>query len=547
VDLATLAGVTRITGDLSLEPQGLMTVELPSLQRVDGQLNLGSNSSLTTISFPALTQVGGQLNLPSNTALTTLNLEALASVGNRFFLTGVPALENFSAPLLETIGGTLMVWGADALETLAFPRLSSVAGAITVEQAAALKALSFPVLSTAAGLTIGSLPQLTELGAPQLATVSGTLFLGNALAPTTLDFSSLISATGLRIEGTKLASLAALSGVTSVGTDGLQMSNNTMLTEALLPALVDIQGQILLNNNTVLTTLSLPEVTQAPSVRIFSSIALSTLSLPKLARVTHDLTIQNTALTTFAVPVTSAGYITVTDNGSLTELTFPFTSKVTTVQIASNAVLETVRFPEITTIACNLVVANAYPTDCVGNSMRDVEYAIYINSPSVKTVSLPALTTVGGQVRLASGALTTLEIDQLTSVNRLTAGSLPFSSWTLPNLTSGAISIGYMPQLTNFSAPVLASTQYLELINTPLLTSVSVPLLQAADSHLTVEGTGLSDLSGFPSFNSAGWYLHVIRNPNLPACAAINFAAQVTAPSKYLSQNTGTGTCAPEA
>ena len=83
-DILALAGVTQITGDLTIGGSSLTDLSgLECLNQVDGYVRIYNSYSIETLAgLEALTSIGGYLRISGNTVLTTIaNLQSLDYIG----------------------------------------------------------------------------------------------------------------------------------------------------------------------------------------------------------------------------------------------------------------------------------------------------------------------------------------------------------------------------------------------------------------------------------------------------------------------------------
>ena len=110
-----IAGLyTEITGNLIITESetNTITLSLPLLQSVGGNVYIYDNPHLTTIDLPQLLSVGGYVNIASNATLTTVTLPKLQTVGG--------------LPKLQSVGGYVNIASNATLTTVTLPQLQSV-------------------------------------------------------------------------------------------------------------------------------------------------------------------------------------------------------------------------------------------------------------------------------------------------------------------------------------------------------------------------------------------------------------------------------------
>ena len=113
--LTRVGGTFSIAGNTS--SSACAAINLPLLERVDGDLTVNQAAGFETFALPALTTVGGELNLRYLRNVTRFELPKLASVGTRiclYYLSGITQLDISGVadlPKLELVG-------CEQLETL---------------------------------------------------------------------------------------------------------------------------------------------------------------------------------------------------------------------------------------------------------------------------------------------------------------------------------------------------------------------------------------------------------------------------------------------
>lgn len=200
-----LDNLVSVAGPLHLDCQASSTLALPSLETVEGTLQLGNTTQLSDLSLPALHTIAGDLRVlstfPEESGVATLSLPLLASMQS-FELpprvrtltldslrtaqrlstheSGSGDLELLALPALEELSEGLFVGGA--ITELLAPELRS-SGVVYVELSA-LEALALPSLTTSEVVSIVSNPALASISLPELELVDELLIEGNEKLPT---------------------------------------------------------------------------------------------------------------------------------------------------------------------------------------------------------------------------------------------------------------------------------------------------------------------------------------------------------------------------
>ncbi len=298
---------------------------------------------------------------------------------------------------------------------------------------------------------------------------------------------------------------------------------NTLLSSVTFPALTS--GSIDIDDNAGLQTLSLPELTSAPTLRLRNNPMLTSLSMTSLTNVrTVDFN-NNGALTTVSCPaLTTGGDFYFAYNDALTTITFPVLTTAGTFVFYGDDALTALSFPALTTMSNFNFHDNAGTTSLSFPALTAGESLTIINNPALTAFSTPALTTAGtfvvnddhvltalslpalttvdtfvvtndwsltsvtadalttaGQFTLAANSVSTFSVTSLTTVDSMLLNSTTFTQLALPSLTSAnTLTLSQNPDLTSISAPVLARLGSLSLYGLPLLDVCT--LLQALNT-----------------------------------------------------------------
>ncbi len=241
LDLALLAGVTEITGDLRIEGAGITLVALPDLLEVGGDVLVGPAPG--ALSLPALTQVGGSFSVSNAASLTSLAAPVLASVGGTLLVTGT-SLSALSLPALTT-AENMEIYSNSALTNLDVPVLESAS--VYVSSNAALTTVELPALTTAGYLILYG-PVLTAVTLAALTTVTFDLQLSTP-ALTSVDLPALTTAGSVTVTSNTLLTSLSLPALTSVSAGALSVQSNPALTSVDVSALTTV-GNLAVGGNT---------------------------------------------------------------------------------------------------------------------------------------------------------------------------------------------------------------------------------------------------------------------------------------------------------
>lgn len=227
----------------------LLALDLDNLGIVTDDAVIHDNEALTAISCNALTYVGGELDIRQESesddgVLSSVDLSSLVSV-NTLYIRYHKVLDRIEFPALQTVDSELHVKLNTALRTVSFPSLERC-GSILFYQGTALKNVSMPLLSTVSGpFDVGFYDTNVNLGHSNLKDLN-------------LDSLRVAGSFRIKFVGLEKLSLPALLFVRNI----FQVTENSILNTILVPRLTDIgteigQGQLILDGNNVLTSLSL--------------------------------------------------------------------------------------------------------------------------------------------------------------------------------------------------------------------------------------------------------------------------------------------------
>jgi hypothetical protein len=491
-DIDVLAPCARITGDLDLGADGLVDIELPLLERVDGDVRLQPSDSLVTISMPELKEIGGTVTRGFWTLeLSSLEVPRLVSVGGSFDLRdGGGPIANVDVECLTAIGGDLAldaplvaphleIVGGDLDAAISAPLLTEVGGELIYQEGGDL-----PALARVGGLILA---RVDAISLPSLVSVTGLARfcpVATTTAPS-LALPALARVGALRIcpwPALTSIDMPSLRRVTGPGTlGGLNLGASGGVTSVSLPALLSIVGTATFSIPTTMNALTTAGVmlvnapVGAAALTTASRITLNAaLAAPALEQVTG--TLMSNAQTMSFPALLSAGAIT------------------------SDASLS---LPALTDVAGDVVLTGTGAVDA--GALRTVGGFLRIVGPrSAEPISLGSLETVGRFVTLTGLAASAVDVPSLLSVG----GDFRFSDTGAMGLTA------------------------------PALTSIAGDLtIQDNDSLGQIDFSALAILDDD---------LHVFRNPSLPTCQATDLEAQLRAAGWTGTADirlNGTGTC----
>jgi len=268
-----------------------------------------------------------------------------------------------------------------------------------------------PACSSSNGLTIQN-----QGDASQLA--GCTSFTGSIkVAPQTsgtINFPTVRSISGdLNIDGA--------TNITAIGADSLQ----------------SIGGKFTLNNLQLLTSLSFPQLTDVGDIAFTGLPNLSLLGFSKNIQQVKTLNIQNTFLSSL--------------NGINLQ-------NVNSIYVANNRMLQSLKF-QVTKIAQAIILLSN--GDQFDVAFPNLETAQNITIRTVKSVSIPSLKNVTGNLGFYENAFTSLSAVNLTSVGSTFAitGNLNLNNISFPILKTigGGFQVQNNTVLTSVDFPVVES------------------------------------------------------------------------------------------
>jgi hypothetical protein len=389
--------------------QGATAATFPALTRLDGTLSMNSVPALETFAAPKLeTAAGITLN---GDALASIDLSSLKQISGTGSLSLTSkALEEVRCPVLETVNGG--IYFPATVRNLEFPALKTV-GSLTVPDAPNPPAMRFPLLKTIKNelyIQSKSLVSLETFSA--VDSIGGRLYLYNASALTSIEgLSSLKSAgsinavgltslTAMDVRGittktldlsgypkgfaltgddnftgelligtpdpdvTDIASAMTVQGFKTVGS--FRFSSYQYYTDATIPWLEKVTGQITFNSGGVLKNISLPNLKSAGGIDIQSYLyELETVSLPQLETITGYLNAAGATVGGFSFGVASSSEITSLVVPKLKSIV----GNMSIIGLTATRKLETVAFPALKSITGTLTITgtnNAVFTDLSG-------------------------------------------------------------------------------------------------------------------------------------------------------------------------------------
>ena len=453
LEAQALVGVTTITGNLTIDAQGLSSIDVTALATIGGRLYVSAFDG--DFIAPSLASVGqgmelssGGVTAPVLTTLTSLWIQTRPGAVNSF-----PALVSIGTLVDQTAATTELV--LPALQTAD----SMLLGAGTVRA---------PVLTTVAAI---ELSKGGALDMPALATIGTFIIDDNITGTTALTLPGLTSIT------TKLA-------VNSVGTATLAFPSLALVGDLLIDYSMHV-------------SLHTPALAHAGAIKI-SGPADDTGTLdwdPAALLDAHRISISHYG--TFA-----------------TTLTFPHLQHlVTDFALWSLPTLQALSFPALTDLGGSLLLytqASVNPVDLQpGRLPLLASIAMPVlahvggnfgvtDLPALTSVSVPALATIDGALRL--GEIPTAAQYPLPALahvgGALNVRGVRYSALALPNLvTAGSLELAYSNTLTTVSLPKLTTVATeIRISDVSALTTVEAPALATFGSLVVAFAHALASM-----------------------------------------------------
>ncbi|KEF51958.1 uncharacterized protein A1O9_11948 [Exophiala aquamarina CBS 119918] len=281
-------GVTQCEsydGDIRLGSAVNGSVSLNGIVTITGDLSVAYGSDIGSLSASDLVTIGDTLSISNNDLLTSLNFPALENV-DTIDINGAPNLTEFKSTIgisnvssIQIIETGLM--DIDWVKSVNISRLE-------VEQNPVLSDIFLPVVNGLGSFTFARNGPAMKLSLASLRSAYNLTFSHVQ----TIDLLSLESVThslGFIANDLKTLSIERLSKL-----DDLMVWNNTALSQLDLPSLTNVSGDIVTNGNSAMESLSLPNL-----ARVRGDIALNgsftNISMPALVDVQGNVIIRSSA------------------------------------------------------------------------------------------------------------------------------------------------------------------------------------------------------------------------------------------------------------
>ena len=534
MNVSALLNATSISGSVSLNSSGLLTLVAPSLTAIGGKLFLLHEDRVAVISMPLLTYVGNGVFLncskANNTALTLVSMPLLAHVGSQFAIGNDyggwhTALTLIYVPVLSVVGGYLEVKQLPSLSSQTFLSVATVGMNVAVLSDPSLTAVYAPQLTLIAGsLLVISNENLARLEMPLLAIVQGNTIFTVCPRLTLLSFPSLLLANGslvLFVLGIRSLSLPLL---TWIGTFA-EVQLNSYLSSVAISRLSTITG-----------------VCRDPSGTYcspFGSAANSVMCSNNVALVVPQAFLKAVGPHPCYSSLPSDGDSCMFNGSSRCDTIFTMTGDVNAATVGA--------LSNFTAIAGSILLSGSTVASLVAPTIAVVSGTVDLSSSDrISVVNFAILTWVGGSISLSSsaagnsvltalcfpqlqyigisllfnlqsgsyfGALTAVVLPALTVVGSdfFLAGCSILTHLSLPALESvgGQLSVTNMTALTALHVPVLTAVFGLQVAESNALLLVSAPQLVALSGVLLILNCLNLSQVALPRLDFIGGYLYV--------------------------------------
>ncbi|MCD8293269.1 MAG: hypothetical protein LUC23_05855 [Prevotellaceae bacterium] len=320
-DMSLFAGTTSATGNSVLE-----SLFLPSLESIEGSLEMKYLTGVTSLDLTALQNIGGSCDLEFLTSLKTLLLPELTHMGDAFtwkYLTNVTTLsmdklteaksisvsDNASTamlagvffPVLERVEGDFVLNANCSTSLLSLPALKSIGGQFALWYFRYLTDLEIPLLTECGSIYFYYLTSMADLDISTIESVSSAQFIAMYELATVKAKEGALNDVTLN-GGSTLSVIPTFEGVETIaGT--LYLTNYTKNGEFTFPGLKHI-GEFKQASSLSGSTLTFPDLETLDTLTLTSCSWLQQFSAPKLAEVTYWNTSYTTLMNTgdFSIP-----------------------------------------------------------------------------------------------------------------------------------------------------------------------------------------------------------------------------------------------------
>lgn len=415
-EMAALAGITVMTGSLTVDGTALGELVLPRLVQVYGAIEVKDNAALVRVSLPALQSVDGRLVLAQDPALTAIEVPRLRQLGG-LVLDGDPALRDLGAlAALREVAGDVQITHDDALAELTLA-IGRIGGGLTIDGNGALARLA-ATASRLGAVHVGSNDQLesVEVGgaaAGRLAQAGAVTIAGNhGLARVAIDADDMAA---IRIADSPRLTAVTVTGARVAGDVSLIGVGELRLAFAAVADAFTIDGRLEVSGPMV--GMTSPQLVVSRTCTIDRSF-LTAFGPEQVSRVDGDLVLRNNPRLTAISTIPVGGFI-IEGNHALTDLGFEFGEQMRgTITIANNANLETALFDGLKRVIGYVTIDGNPALKGFAPSLEEVTGALVIQrNDGMTDIGLRHLWHAGGFAVARCNSLTEIEMPALTLVN----------------------------------------------------------------------------------------------------------------------------------
>lgn len=411
-DISGLASIKEIRYNLVINNSfaGKTLTGLKSLQRLGGfrlggydisndnaTNNISTAPGLTIIELPEMSTVSTDLVINSK-VVKDVKFAKLSNVGGSFIVR-TESLTNTNFSALESVEGDLYIMSTattvnKTLESLKFTALKKCVGVIKINNMFSLTDIQFPLLTSLGSIIMSSNSSFTAFAMPALEKLWGNMDFGSNAALTSVAFSKLKSANDIKIVG------------------------NSKITSLSFPVLTDVKVNMNIQN------------------MLISDVS----AFPALANVGGLLTVSSCANLT-----SIAGFSALKNVNQLVLSTLPaFTQKNLNLSTLESGGVN-IGIGIITTLVMENVKGNMTLSGTIAapipdiTAVKTVTGTVNLSSSNLSTVSLPNLSSVGGNLELQfekSSSFNMPQLKTITGILKITGQNDYSNNTALINLSS---------------------------------------------------------------------------------------------------------------
>ena len=260
-----------------------------------------------------------------------------------------------------------------ALTNVNFNSLTILYGNLDVDSNSNLLSLSMNNITECGNLVIGNNPNLNLISFSNLIKDYGFLSLSNTNLQL-ISFPNLTSCYNLEISYNSNLNTISTPNISSINND-LIIENNTSLTTISFTNLIsvglgDFAGGISIANNSNLNSISFPSLNFAQGITINTNASLNNISFPNLSNIANQQT---------------GGSFSIAYNPNLSSISLPSLSTINAININNNSILSSISLPALTNTTNFNLCSNKLPSSVVNSILHKL---LTVNPSSGKTIGL---------------------------------------------------------------------------------------------------------------------------------------------------------------